>query len=139
MLYQRYRRRLRPPAHYSLGWLPRWARLAARAPGVANAALRAPLLAALEFRCSNSAYRPVMDAIDLLARYAGADSDQKLYAAGEKVPVDGVVLDGRSSIDESMLTGESIPVEKGPDDEVIGAADDHGIAMVFTGVRHFRH
>jgi hypothetical protein len=51
----------------------------------------APLLAALEFRCNNSAYRPVMDAIDLLARYAGADSDQKLYAAAEKVPVDGVV------------------------------------------------
>jgi TnpA family transposase len=58
----------------------------------------APLLAALEFHCSNSAYRPVMDAIDLLARYAGTDSDQKLYAAGDKVPVDGVVpkawLDG---------------------------------------------
>ncbi|MGH3304903.1 MAG: Tn3 family transposase, partial [Streptosporangiaceae bacterium] len=51
----------------------------------------APLLAALEFRCNNSAYRPVMDAIGLLARYAGADSDQRLYAAGEKVPVDGVV------------------------------------------------
>jgi hypothetical protein len=41
----------------------------------------APLLAALEFRCNNSAYRPVMDAIDLLARYAGTDSDQRLYAA----------------------------------------------------------
>ena len=51
----------------------------------------APLLAALEFRCNNSAYRPVTDAIDLLARYAGTDSDQKHYAAGEKVPVDGVV------------------------------------------------
>ena len=51
----------------------------------------APLLAALEFRCNNSAYRPVMDAIGLLARYTGTDSDQKLYAAGEKVPVDGVV------------------------------------------------
>jgi hypothetical protein len=50
----------------------------------------APLLAALEFRCNNSAYRPVMDAIGLLARYAGTDSDQKLYAASEKVPVDGV-------------------------------------------------
>ena len=45
VLYQRYRRRLRPPAHYSLGWLPRWARLASRAPGLANAALRAPGLA----------------------------------------------------------------------------------------------
>ena len=45
VLYQRYRRRPRPPAHYSLGWLPRWARLASRAPGLANAALRAPVLA----------------------------------------------------------------------------------------------
>lgn len=44
-LYQRYRRRARPPSHYALGWLPRWARLAAHAPGLANAALRAGLLA----------------------------------------------------------------------------------------------
>jgi Cu+-exporting ATPase len=41
---------------------------------------------------------------------------------GEKVPVDGRVVDGRSSVDQSMLTGESIPVEKNPGDEVIGAA-----------------
>lgn len=40
---------------------------------------------------------------------------------GEKVPVDGVVLDGRSSIDESMISGEPIPVEKRPKDKVTGA------------------
>ena len=39
-LYQRYRGRLRPAAHYALGWLPRWARLATRMPSLANAALK---------------------------------------------------------------------------------------------------
>ncbi|MFA4965862.1 MAG: heavy metal translocating P-type ATPase [Thermoleophilia bacterium] len=47
--------------------------------------------------------------------------DIVIVRPGEKVPVDGVLIEGRSSIDESMLTGESIPVEKGPGDEIIGA------------------
>src|SRR5262249_45118383 len=60
VLYQRYRRRLRPPAHYSLGWLPRWARLASRAPGLANAALGAPGLAGLARRLGGiDARRPL--------------------------------------------------------------------------------
>ncbi|GAB4337651.1 MAG: heavy metal translocating P-type ATPase [Candidatus Abyssubacteria bacterium] len=47
--------------------------------------------------------------------------DTIIVKAGEKIPVDGVILEGSSSIDESMLTGESIPVDKEPGDEVAGA------------------
>ncbi len=47
--------------------------------------------------------------------------DMVLVRPGEKIPVDGVVVDGRSSVDESMLTGESLPVEKRAGDPVIGA------------------
>ncbi|TMJ08916.1 MAG: copper-translocating P-type ATPase [Bacillati bacterium ANGP1] len=48
--------------------------------------------------------------------------DLVVVRAGEKVPVDGVVEEGQSALDESMLTGESLPVDKGPGDTVIGAA-----------------
>lgn len=47
--------------------------------------------------------------------------DVVVVRPGESIPVDGVVTEGRSSVDESMITGESIPVEKGPGDECIGA------------------
>jgi Cu+-exporting ATPase len=47
--------------------------------------------------------------------------DIVLVKPGEKIPVDGVVVEGRSAVDESMLTGESLPVEKKSGDPVIGA------------------
>lgn len=47
--------------------------------------------------------------------------DVLLVKPGEKIPVDGVVVEGRSAVDESMVTGESVPAERGPGDEVIGA------------------
>ncbi|OGB91221.1 MAG: copper-translocating P-type ATPase [candidate division NC10 bacterium RIFCSPLOWO2_02_FULL_66_22] len=47
--------------------------------------------------------------------------DLVIVRPGEKVPVDGVVRGGASAVDESMLTGESLPVEKHPGDQVIGA------------------
>ncbi|MDN5857465.1 MAG: cadmium-translocating P-type ATPase [Pseudonocardia sp.] len=50
---------------------------------------------------------------------------------GDKIPVDGVVTDGASSIDESMLTGESVPVEKAPGDPVIGPTLTRTGSLVF--------
>lgn len=54
---------------------------------------------------------------------------------GEKVPVDGVVSEGRSALDESMLTGESLPVEKVPGDEVIGATLNKTGSFVFKATK----
>ena len=48
-------------------------------------------------------------------------ADHLLVKPSEKVPVDGVMLSGTTSIDESMVTGESVPADKGPGDRVIGA------------------
>jgi len=54
---------------------------------------------------------------------------------GEKVPVDGVILEGRSAVDESMITGEPIPVEKNPGDRVTGATVNGTGALVMRAER----
>ena len=54
---------------------------------------------------------------------------------GERVPVDGTVTDGRSAVDESLLTGEPIPVEKGPGDPVTGGTMNGNGRLVFAATR----
>jgi len=54
---------------------------------------------------------------------------------GEKIPVDGLVREGHSSVDESMLTGESLPVEKSPGAPVVGASLSKAGMFVFEATR----
>jgi Cu+-exporting ATPase len=61
--------------------------------------------------------------------------DLILVRPGEKLPVDGVVRDGHSAVDEAMLTGESLPVEKGPGDAVFGATVNRTGAFRFEATR----
>ncbi len=57
--------------------------------------------------------------------------DRMKARPGEKIPTDGVVVEGQSAVDESMVTGESVPVEKGVDDEVVGSTiNENGVLTV---------
>jgi Cu+-exporting ATPase len=91
----------------------------------------------LELRARSQTGAAIQKLLGMAAKSArrikgdGSDEDVPLEAVhvgdrlrvrpGEKVPVDGVVLEGTSSVDESMVTGEPIPVEKGPGDKLVGA------------------
>ena len=61
--------------------------------------------------------------------------DMVLVRPGERLPVDGVVLEGRSAVDESLLTGESLPVDKGPGDEVVGGTINKQGLLKFEATR----
>jgi len=82
---------------------------------------------------TGSAIRALLDLAPKQARRIGADGteadvplesvavgDRLRLRPGEKVPVDGVVLEGQGLVDESMVTGESVPIAKGPGDKLIG-------------------
>jgi hypothetical protein len=71
-----------------------------------------PLLAALRFRCNNTAYRPVMEALELLAAYAEVDGKTRFYAADARVPIDGVVPKAwRDAVVDDKGRVERIPYE----------------------------
>lgn len=61
--------------------------------------------------------------------------DIVMVRPGEKVPVDGVIVKGSSAVDESMITGESIPVEKNPEDNVIGGTINKTGSFEFKATR----
>lgn len=61
------------------------------------------------------------DLIDTLVKQLRS-GDKVLIKPGEKIPIDGIVYEGQSSVDEAMITGESVPVDKGVDDDIIGGS-----------------
>jgi Cu+-exporting ATPase len=61
--------------------------------------------------------------------------DRILVRPGERVPVDGLVIDGASDVDESMLTGEPLPVARGSGDTVIGGTINHNGALVVRATK----
>jgi len=105
----------------------------------------------LELRARSQTNSAIRALLDLAPRYArvvrddGSEADIALdqvvpgdrlrVRPGEKVPVDGVVLEGNSAVDESMMTGEPAPIEKGPGDKVIGATVNTTGSFVMRGER----
>ena len=64
-----------------------------------------------------------------------ARGDRLLVRPGDRVPVDGVVLEGRSDVDESMISGEPLPVAKNPGDSVIGGTANAGGRLTIRATR----
>ncbi|MBA3417243.1 MAG: copper-translocating P-type ATPase [Geodermatophilaceae bacterium] len=102
----------------------------ARSKRLAGAALRALLsLGAKEVSVLRDG-REERISVDLLAV-----GDQFVVRPGERIATDGIVTDGSSAVDASMLTGESVPVEVGPGDVVVGATVNAGGRIVVRATR----
>jgi P-type Cu+ transporter len=97
---------------------------------------------------TSAAIRALLDLSPGTARLLAADGTEKdvpleqvkpgdrlRVRPGEKIPVDGILLEGRSAIDESMITGESMPVEKSQDSRVIGATVNGSGSFVMRAER----
>ena len=97
---------------------------------------------------TSAAIRALLDLSPKTARLLGSNGlekdvpletvrvgDRLRVRPGEKIPVDGVVLEGVSSVDESMITGESLPVEKWPGNKVVGATINAGGSFVMRTER----
>jgi len=112
----------------SLILMGRW--LEARAKGRTSAAIKA--LMGLQARTARVIRRGVEQDIPVEAVQPG---DKVRVRPGEKVPVDGRILEGSSTLDESMLTGESLPVDKAPGDMVIGATINKTGSFVFEATK----
>ncbi|HEU5422292.1 MAG TPA: heavy metal translocating P-type ATPase [Nitrolancea sp.] len=108
--------------------LGRW--LEARAKRQTGAAIKA--LMGLQARTARVIRDGVEQDIPVERVQAG---DLVRVRPGEKVPVDGEIVEGRSTLDESMLTGESLPVEKAPGDTVIGATINRSGSFVMRATR----
>ena len=83
-----------------------------------------------------TANRVIKDGIEVISAKEVISGDILLVNHGDKIPVDGDVLSGEASVDESMLTGESVPVEKAKYDKVIGGTiiQNGNIKMMATKV-----
>jgi Cu+-exporting ATPase len=104
--------------------------LEARAKGRASEAIRR--LAGLQVRSARVVRNG--EEHDVAVDQVAAD-DLLAVRPGERVPVDGVITEGRSAVDESMVTGESIPVDKAPGDRVIGGTVNTAGAFRFRATR----
>ena len=104
--------------------------LEARAKGKAGQALKS----LLQLQADRALLLKDGKEVDVPASQVGV-GDRVVVRPGEKIPVDGVVVEGHSAVNEAMLTGESLPVEKGPDSEVTGATINTSGRLVVEATR----